>query len=168
VTGAVWSTRKLYDYVHRNKDILLCPLTYTHSPSSFAALPGYVSLNSAIEVDLSGQANLEVADGAYLGAIGGAVDFVRGARLAPRGRSLIALPSTAAGGKKSRIAAKVGGVVTVARSDVDVVITEYGAAELRGKPLSERARRLIAIAHPDFREQLERAAFESPGARRSA
>ena len=158
VTGAIWGTKKLYDFVHGNRSIKVCPLTHTHAPSAFASLPGYLSLNSAIEIDLSGQANLEVADGAYIGAVGGSVDFIRGSRLAPGGRSIIALPATAVGGRKSRIVGNIGGVVTVARSDVDVIITEYGAAELRGKTLRERARQLIAIAHPDFRDELARAA----------
>jgi acyl-CoA hydrolase len=164
VTGAIWGTKKLYDFVNGNRSIKVCPLTYTHAPSAFASLPGYVSLNSAIEIDLSGQANLEVADGAYIGAVGGSVDFIRGSRLAHGGRSIIALPATAAGGRKSRIVANISGVVTVARSDVDVIITEYGAAELRGKTLRERARQLIAIAHPDFRDELARAASLSPDA----
>lgn len=156
VTGAIWGTRKLYDYVHHNPAIAVRPLTYTHAPENFARLDDFTSLNSAVEIDLSGQANLEMVGGAYIGAVGGAVDFVRGARIAPRGRSIIALPATAAGGKASRIVMNLSGPVTIARSDIDTVVTEYGAAELRGQPFKERARRLIAIAHPDFRETLER------------
>ena len=162
VTGAVWGSQALYDFAHRNAGLRLCPLGHTHAAEAFAALPNFVSLNSAIEVDLSGQCNLESADGAYIGAVGGAVDFVRGSRLAPGGRSIIALPATAAKGSRSRIVAGLNGPVTVARSDVDIVATEFGVAELRGTGLRERARRLAAIAHPDFREALEREAAGAP------
>lgn len=160
VTGSIWGTRALYDFVHRNPAVAVRPLAYTHAATSFAQLDGFLSFNTALEIDLSGQANVEVAGGAYLGAVGGAVDFVRGARLAPRGRSIVALPATAGGGRISKITMSLAGPVTIARSDIDTVVTEFGAAELRGQPLSERARRLIAIAHPDFREELERAAHQ--------
>ena len=122
-------------------------------------LPDFIAINSAIEVDLGGQVNGEMAEGVHLGAIGGQVDFMRGALAAPRGRSIIALPATAKGGRVSRIVARLGdAVVTSLRSDMDVVVTEYGVAELDGGSLAERACRLIAIAAPQFRESLERAA----------
>lgn len=158
VTGTIWGTLRLYDFVHNNPAIHVRPSIYTHSPETLAQLPDFLSLNSAVEIDLSGQANLEMAGDRYIGAVGGAVDFVRGARLAPKGRSIIALPSTAAAGTISRIVVDLTGPVTIARSDIDTVVTEYGSAELRGQPLRERARRMIAIAHPDFRERLERSA----------
>jgi acyl-CoA hydrolase len=151
----------LYDFVAGNAAIKICPLTYTHAPETFAKLDGFVSLNSAIELDLTGQANVEMAGHSYIGAVGGSVDFVRGARIAPRGRSIVALPSTASKGTVSRIVASFVGPVTIARSDIDTVVTEYGCAELRGHGLRERARRLIAIAHPAFREDLERAVLNS-------
>ena len=94
----------------------------------------------------------------YLGGTGGQVDYVRAGMRSRGGRSIIALPATAKGGKVSRIAVALSGPVTTARSDVDVIVTEFGAAELKGQTLAERARRLIAIAHPDFREELDRAA----------
>ncbi|HMN14589.1 MAG TPA: acetyl-CoA hydrolase/transferase C-terminal domain-containing protein [Bellilinea sp.] len=98
--------------------------------------------------------------GAYVGAIGGQVDFVRAANSATRGRSIIALPSTAKDDTISRIVVRLTcGVTTTPRSDADLVITEWGAAELRGQTIPERARRLIAVAHPKFREQLERDAY---------
>jgi acyl-CoA hydrolase len=156
VTGAVWGTRALYDFVDGNPVLHVRSSTYTHAADTIAKLAGFVSLNSAIEIDLSGQANLEMAGGHYIGAIGGAVDFVRGASLSMGGRSILALPSTAAKGTASRIVFDLNGPVTIARSDIDTVVTEYGRAELRGQPLRERARRLISIAHPDFREALER------------
>ncbi|PNQ03684.1 acetyl-CoA hydrolase/transferase family protein [Sphingobium sp. SA916] len=156
VTGAVWGTRRLYDFVHDNPAFHVRPLTYTHAPETLARLDQFLSLNSAIEIDLAGQANLEEAQGRYIGAVGGTLDFVRGARLSQRGRSIVALPSTAANGRVSRIVPHLNGPTTIARSDIDTVITEFGSAELRGQPLSERRRRLIAIAHPGFRDELER------------
>lgn len=156
VTGAVWGTRRLYDFVHENPIVHVRPLTYTHAPETFRRLPDFISVNSALEVDLSGQANLEAVNGRYIGAVGGALDFVRGARLAPNGRSIVALPATGGDGAFSRIVTRLGGPVTIARGDIDTVVTEYGRAELRGQPLAERARRLIRVAHPAFRERLER------------
>jgi acyl-CoA hydrolase len=157
ITGTLLGTRKLYDFAHRNPALRLVPLSITHNVELLARIDGFVSLNSAIEVDLSGQVNAEVAGGTYIGAVGGQVDYVRAARRSRGGKSIIALPATARGGKISRITATLTEpVVTTARSDVDIVVTEYGAAHLRGRSLEERARRLIAIAHPDFREPLER------------
>ena len=157
VTGTLLGTRKLYDFAHRNPALRLVPLSVTHNVEMLARIDGFVSLNSAIEVDLSGQVNAEVAGGTYIGAVGGQVDYVRAARRSRGGTSIIALPATARGGKVSRIVAALNDpIVTTARSDVDIVATEFGAAHLRGISLEERARRLIAIAHPDFREPLER------------
>jgi acyl-CoA hydrolase len=159
VAGTLLGTRRLYDFAHRNPALRLMPLSFTHNVELLARIDGFTSLNSAIEVDLTGQVNAEVAGGKYIGAVGGQVDYVRAARRARGGRSIIALPSAARGGTISRIVASLTApVVTTARSDVDVVVTEYGAAELRGRSLEERARRLIRIAHPRFREDLERQA----------
>ena len=107
--------------------------------------------------DLSGQANAEIAGGRYLGAVGGQVDFVRAGVASAGGRSIIAFPSTTPDGRHSRIVASLEGrPVTTARSDVDVIVTEYGAAHLRGCSLHERARRLAAISHPEHRDALLR------------
>ena len=157
VTGTLLGTRKLYDFAHRNPALRLVPLSKTHNVELLARIDAFVSLNSAIEVDLSGQVNAEVAGGTYIGAVGGQVDYVRAARRSRGGKSIIALPATARGGKVSRITAALNDpVVTTARSDVDIVATEFGVVHLRGISLEERARRLIAIAHPDFRGALER------------
>jgi acyl-CoA hydrolase len=157
VTGALLGTRKLYDFAHRNRALRLVPLSVTHNIELLSRIDAFVSLNSAIEVDLSGQVNAEVAGASYIGAVGGQVDYVRAARRSRGGKSVIALPATARGNKISRIVASLNDpVVTTARSDVDIVVTEYGVAHLRGISLEQRARRLIAIAHPDFREALER------------
>jgi acetyl-CoA hydrolase len=151
-------TKRLYDFAHKNRAIRLYTLMHTHRAEVLCQLGKIVAINSAVEVDLTGQVNAEIASGVHVGAIGGQGDFVRGAQMASEGRSIIALPATARDGKISRIVARLSGVVTTARGDADVIATEFGAAELRGQPLGERVRRMIAIAHPDFREQLEREA----------
>ncbi len=159
VTGALLGTRRLYDFCHLNPAVMLKPVTYTHNIAMIATIDKFFSFNSAIEVDLSGQVNAEVASGGYIGSVGGQVDYVRSAKLSRGGRSIIALAATARGGKINRVVPALSEpVVTTSRADVDVIVTEYGVAELRGQPLDERARRLIAVAAPQFRESLERAA----------
>ena len=160
-TGCLVGTRRLYDYAHKNPAIRLFTPAHIHNPLVLGRLGKIVALNSAIEVDLTGQINAEVAAGAYIGAVGGQVDFVRGVQMSASGRSVIALPATARDDSISRIVAPLeGGVVTTARSDADIIVTEFGAAELRGQPLAERVRRMVAISHPNHRETLEREAHE--------
>lgn len=158
ITGALIGTRKLYQFAHRNPELGMRRSSYTHSEAIMAQLSRLVTINSALEVDLTGQVNAEQSGNAYMGGTGGQVDFVRGGNRSPGGHSIIALPATAKGGKISRITAQLAGPVTTARSEVDIIVTEFGAAELKGQSLPERARRLIGIAHPDFREELDRAA----------
>jgi acyl-CoA hydrolase len=158
ITGALIGTRRLFDFAHRNPKIGMRRSGYTHDEGTLSRLPRLVTINSAIEVDLTGQVNAEQSGSQYLGGTGGQVDYVRAGSRSPGGRSIIALPATAKGGQISRIAAALSGPVTTARSEVDVIVTEFGAAELKGQTLAERARRLVAIAHPDFRAELERAA----------
>jgi acyl-CoA hydrolase len=158
ITGALIGTKRLYQYAHHNPQIRMCPTSYTHDAAVLARLERLVTVNSAMEVDLTGQVNAEQSGSAYLGGTGGQVDFVRAGARSPGGHALIALPATARGGTISRITARLSGPVTTARSEVDVIVTEFGAAELRGQCLAERARRLVAVAHPDFREELEREA----------
>lgn len=158
VTGALIGTRRLYDFAHRNPALRLCAAGHTHGAEVLGRLSRLVTINSALEVDLTGQVNAEQTGETYLGGTGGQVDFVRAGSRSPDGRSLIALAATARGGAASRIVAALAGPVTTARSEVDVIVTEFGAAELKGQTLAERARRLVAIAHPDFREALDRAA----------
>jgi acyl-CoA hydrolase len=152
VTGAALGGTDLY---RRSGDapFLFRPTSYTHSPATLAALGNLVSVNSAVEVDLLGQVNAEVRRGHYVGAVGGGPDFARAAS-ATGARSIIALRSTSHG--HSTIVRAVERVTT-SRSDVDAVVTEHGVAWLRGCSEDERARRLIAIAAPQFREELERA-----------
>jgi len=159
--GCLVGTRRLYNFAHKNPAVRLFTPAHIHSPLVLSRLGKIVAINSAIEVDLTGQINAEVAAGTYIGAVGGQVDFVRGVQMSAGGRSVIALPATARDDAISRIVARLdGGVVTTARSDADIIVTEFGAAELRGQPLAERARRMVAISHPNHREVLERKARE--------
>lgn len=155
VTGCLFGSRRLIDFADGNHALEMRSAEYTHSLKVMADVRNLYSINSAIEVDLTGQVNAEVAGNRYLGAVGGQVDFVRGAQVSPGGRSIIALPSTTPDGQQSRIVASLEGrPVTTGRADVDLIVTEYGVADLRGRSLSERADRLAAIAHPDFRNDL--------------
>ena len=158
INGALIGTKRLYDWAHRNRAIRMCATSYTHDAAVMGRLSRLVTINSALEVDLTGQVNAEQSGAAYMGGTGGQVDFVRAGVRSSGGHSLIALASTAKGGTLSKIVTALAGPVTTARTEVDVIVTEYGAAELRGRSLAERSRRLIAIAHPDFREELDRAA----------
>lgn len=158
--GILLGTQRLYKFARTNASLNFQPGTYTHAHSVLAKIDNFVAINSAIEVDLTGQINAEVLNGRYMGAIGGQTDFMRGALAARNGRSIIALPSSARNGGISRIVSRLAdSVVTTPRSEADIFVTEWGAAQLRGQPLQERMRRMIAIAHPDHREQLEREAF---------
>ena len=158
VTGALIGSERLYRFAHENKAILLADSALTHDEAILASLPKLVSVNSAIEVDLTGQVNAETAGDNYLGGTGGQVDYVRGGSRSPGGHSIIALPSTAK--TDSRVVSRLSGPVTTGRSEVDVIITEYGAAQLKGRSLRERASAMIAIAHPDLRETLSAEAHD--------
>lgn len=160
VNGALIGTKRLYDWAHRNSAIRMCATSYTHDAAVLAQLSRLVTINSAIDVDLTGQVNAEQVGAAYLGGTGGQVDFVRAGARSPGGASIIALAATAKRGEISKIVARQQGPVTTARTEVDVIVTEFGAAELKGRTLAERARAMVAIAHPDFREELDRAAHE--------
>ena len=155
VTGLLVGTDRLYRFAHKNPVMAVAGSDYVSDERVLAAIPNFITINSAIEIDLSGQVNAEMVDGKHIGAIGGQSDFVRAGHRSVGGRSIIALPATARGGALSRIVARLGGPVTTPRSEVDVVVTEFGAAELRAQPLEERARRLIRIAHPAFQAELE-------------
>lgn len=165
VTGALLGTRKLYDFCDRNASVRLMPVSHTHGIAVLARLSNLIALNSAVEVDLSGQVNAEAVGSDYIGAVGGQADYGRGARQSPGGRSIIALPSVTADGK-SRIVANLAGPVTTPRSDVDLIVTEFGAADLRAKTLGERMDALVRIAHPVHRESLERQASIAGALRR--
>lgn len=159
INGALIGTKRLYDFANNNPAIRMTPTSYTHDAGVLGQLSRLVTINSALEVDLTGQVNAEQSGAAYMGGTGGQVDFVRAGARSPGGAALMVLASTAKGGSISKIVPSLSGPVTTARTEVDVVVTEFGAAELKGQTLAERTRRLIAIAHPDFQEELDRAAF---------
>ena len=155
VTGGLFGTERLRDHADGNRAIGMRASSYTHHPAVLGRLHLMHAINSAIELDLTGQANSEIAAGRYLGAVGGQLDFVRGAQISAEGRSIMALPSTTPDCKYSRIVAALDGrPVTTPRSEADMVVTEYGVAHLRGCGFQERARRMLAIAHPAFRDAL--------------
>jgi len=155
VTGGLFGTRRLFDHANGNDRIAMRRATYTHAARTHAMINGLYSINSAIELDLTGQCNAEVAGRSYVGAVGGQVDFVRGARLSAGGRAVMALGSATEDGVHSKIVASLGNrPVTTPRSDIDLVVTEYGVADLWGLDLNARAEALIAIAHPRFRDSL--------------
>jgi acyl-CoA hydrolase len=158
ITGALIGTRRLYDFANRNPALSMRSSAYTHNEAVLSRLSRLVTMNSALEVDLTGQVNAEQSGDKYLGGTGGQVDFVRAGARSPGGRAIIALQATAKHGEISRIAPSLSGPVTTARSEVDVIVTEFGAAELKGQTLAERAKRLTAIAAPRFREELDKAA----------
>ncbi|MGH3434399.1 MAG: acetyl-CoA hydrolase/transferase family protein [Thermocrispum sp.] len=158
VTGGLVGTRRLFDFAHHNERLRVEPVTYTHDPGVLGRLPRLTAINSALEVDLTGQVAAEVAGSAYVGTVGGQGDFVRGALASDGGRSIIALPSHTRKGRARIVPRIASGVVTTARADADIVVTEFGTAELRGRPIGERVRRMIAIANPADRESLARQA----------
>lgn len=156
VTGTMMGSERILRFAHRNSAVQFRSTDYTHAPDLLASIDRFTAVNSAIEVDLTGQVNGEEAAGVYVGAVGGALDFLRGARRSRGGLPIVALPSMA--GRRSRIVARLEGPVTVPRSDAGLIVTEHGVADLRGTSIRERVRRLLAVAHPDVREDLERAA----------
>lgn len=160
INGALIGTKRLYDWAHQNKAIRMCSTAYTHDAAVLAQLDRLVTINSALEVDLTGQVNAEQSGAVYLGGTGGQVDFVRAGARSAGGHSITPLSATAKGGMLSKIVPSLSGPVTTARTEVDVIVTEFGAAELKGQSLAERTKRLIAIAHPNFCEELDKAAFE--------
>lgn len=157
--GMALGTADLYGFVADTQRVRFAPVGETHDIANLRAIPRFVAINSVIEVDLLGQANAEMIDGRQMGAAGGLVDFMRGARASPGGRAIVALPATAKGGSVSKIVPMLphGSTVSVARGDMDLVVTEYGVADLRTKTVDERAAALIAVAAPAFRDDLARA-----------
>lgn len=148
--------QKTYDYIHDNLSIEFKPVDYTNNPMVIANHDHMVAINSALEVDLTGQATAESLGKTFFSGIGGQADFMRGAALSHRGRTILTLPSTAKGGEISRIVPLLpeGAGVTLNRGDIHYVVTEYGIAYLQGKNIRERAMSLIGIAHPKFRSSL--------------
>jgi acyl-CoA hydrolase len=157
-------SRDLYDTLHRNHDMHCCPVDYTNPPHIIMQNDRVISINNTTQIDLQGQAASESDGHRHISGTGGQLQFVRGAYASKGGMSFICLSSTyeRRGDRRSRIVLNLtaGNVVTTPRSDVMFVVTEYGIVNLKGKSVAERAKSLIGIAHPDFREGLERQAYE--------
>jgi len=159
----IFGSHKLYSYVHNNPNFEMHPSNYTNDPFVIAKNDNMVAINSAIEVDLTGQICADSIGTKIYSGFGGQVDFIRGATRSKGGKPIIALPSMTKGKPISRIVPvlKPGAGVVTTRADVHYVITEFGVAYLHGKNLSQRAKALMDIAHPQFREELERKAYEA-------
>ena len=153
VTGMALGSEQLYAWLAERDDVVFRGADYTHEVGVMRRIDSFVSVNSAVEVDLYGQVNGEFAGGRQISGTGGSVDFMRGARASANGRSIVAMPATARRGSVSRIVTQVE-LVTAARTDVDMVVTEFGVAELRDQPAAARQERLIEIAAPAFRDEL--------------
>lgn len=158
VGGVLLGSDKTYDFARDNADLRLASVEYTHNPEVLASLDRFVAINSAIEVDLTGQINAELANGHYLGAVGGAGEFLRGAHRSRGGVPIIALPSQVPRSGASRIVATLSGPVSTPRSEAGFVVTEHGVVDLRGRSLRDRRRLMLGIAPPEHREALSAAA----------
>jgi 4-hydroxybutyrate CoA-transferase len=156
-------TRRLFDFVRDNDRVNMESSAFVHDPDVVARMDRFVSINSALEVDLTGQVTAESLGGRQVAGIGGQFDFVLGASRSRGGASIIALPSTSRDREVSRIVTRLGlgAAVTTPRYLADWVVTEHGVAKLKGRGERERAAALIAVAHPRFREELARAAMPS-------
>ena len=156
VTTFAFGSQRIYDFVDDNPSVEILPVDYVNDPNVICQNDNMISINAAVEVDLFGQVCAESVGTKHMSGSGGQIDYVRGACQSRGGKSFIAFTSTAKGGTISKIKPILtpGAVVTTSKNDVDYIVTEYGVAHLRGRSLGERARQLIAIAHPDFRDEL--------------
>ena len=164
VATLILGSKKLYDYVNNNPSVLMKDVAWTNNPWVIGQNPDVMAINSALEVDITGQICADSIGTKFYSGVGGQVDFIYGASLAPQGKAIIAMPSTTnkGGSKIAPVIIEGGGVVTT-RPHVHYVCTEFGAVDLYGKSIQERAKLLISIAHPDHQESLDRAAFERFG-----
>jgi acetyl-CoA hydrolase len=162
VAGFMLGTRRLYDFVNDNPIIEMRPIDFTNDPFTVSRNDNMVAINSALQIDLTGQVCADSIGSRFYSGVGGQADFIRGAAHSRGGRPIIALPSTALGGEVSRIVSVLepGAGVTTSRNDVHYVVTEYGVAQLFGKSVRLRVEALINIAHPDFRDELRKAAHD--------
>lgn len=162
IAGFILGTKRLYDFVHDNPIVELHPTEYVNDPFRIAQNHKMVAINSALEVDLTGQVCADSIGTKFYSGVGGQVDFIRGAARSKGGKPIIALPSTAKNDTMSRIVwqLKPGAGVVTSRNDVHYVVTEFGIASLHGKTIRERVQALINVVHPNFREELEAKARE--------
>ncbi|MBX3297142.1 MAG: acetyl-CoA hydrolase/transferase family protein [Acidobacteria bacterium] len=161
VSGFVMGTKRLYDFVDDNPQVLMLDIGYVNDTSVIRRNPKVTAINSAIEVDLTGQVCADSIGRRQYSGVGGQMDFIRGASLSEGGKPIIALPSSTSRGESKIVPfLKEGAGVVTTRAHVHYIVTEYGVADLYGKNLRQRARELIRIAHPDHREELERQARE--------
>ena len=156
VCGEVMGGPDLYRFVHENEAVHLDSVSYTHNPLVLAQLDDFISINSAVEIDLAGQINAETIGARQISGLGGQFDFIEGVLHSKGGVSIFAMPSTAGRGKISRITPRLasGAAVSTPRYCADYIVTEFGVASLKGRTMRQRAEALIGIAHPDFRDGL--------------
>jgi 4-hydroxybutyrate CoA-transferase len=149
-------SQRLFQFAHKNPLIEIYPIEYTNDPYIISQNDKVVAINSALEIDLTGQVNCETIDGQLYGGVGGVLDFGLGANRSSGGKNILAFPSTAKGGQVSRVVPtlKPGTVVTIPRTQVDYVVTEHGVSQLKGKTLHQRTKLLIDLAAPAFRDEL--------------
>lgn len=165
VSGFAMGTRKLYDFMDDNPEVLMMDISFVNDTSIIRRNPKVVAINSAIEIDLTGQVCADSIGTSMYSGVGGQMDFMRGAVLSPGGKAICAIQSLTGRGKsKITPTLQLGGGVVTTRAHVHYVVTEFGIAELKGKNLAQRAKALIDVAHPSAREDLDRAAFERFGA----
>ncbi len=157
VVSFLMGTKKVYDFANDNPMLYMAPVDYVNDPYIIRQNDNMISINSCVQVDLMGQVASESIGLKQISAVGGQVDFVRGANMSRGGKSIIAMPSTIGDGKVSKIVPFLdpGAAVTTNRCDVNYVVTEYGIAQLKGKTLRDRAKALIEIAHPNFKPALQ-------------
>lgn len=160
VSGFMLGSRKLYDFSHNNPMIEMHPTDYVNDPFNIARNDKMVAINSAVQVDLTGQVAADSIGHRFYSGVGGQIDFIRGAARSKGGVPIIALPSAAKGNSVSRIVPSLyeGAGVTTTRNDVHYIVTEFGAAQLYGRTVRQRAKALIEVSHPEFREELTRQA----------
>jgi acyl-CoA hydrolase len=163
IAGVVMGGRRAQALGTHHAALQFRSVDYTHSPEVLARLDRLVAINSAIEIDLTGQINAELAGERYVGAVGGALDFLEGASRSWGGAPIVALPASVADGAgiKTRIVSRLSGPVSTPRSNAAIIVTEHGAVDLRGLSIRERIPRMLSLAAPEFREQLARQAFDT-------
>jgi len=162
VSGFLIGSQRLYDFVHDNPSVLQLSIDHVNFPVTIARNPKVVAINSAVEIDLTGQVCADSVGHRIISGVGGQMDFMRGAALSEGGKPIIAIASRTKKGQSKIVSAlQTGAGVVTTRSHVHYVATEFGVAHLHGKTIGERARALIQIAHPDDRESLAREFFEA-------